>query len=142
MNSNPISSMTQPDRAPASGLAEVLPKGDRELAGLARLDAVLKLIEQSLSAGKVEGLPEICREAASIANDMSSLYAQSPLLASLAEDGERRKTLLSEIRRKHGFCVAVLRRWRRMLALRREVLNLAGEQVTYTPILMAAAELR
>jgi hypothetical protein len=147
MTSNLISSMTRLDESSAPRLQGSSPPAElaaarSEVACLARLDAVLKAMEQLLSAGKAEELPEVCGEAASIARAMSNLYSQSPLVGSLAEDAEQRKTLLAEIRRKRAFCSAVLRRWRRRVALQREVLSMAGEPATYTPTLLPATELR
>jgi hypothetical protein len=147
MNSNLITSMTPLSGAPTVNLpgvpssAKAATDGS-ELACLARLTAVLGTIEQLLAQGKAEELPEICREAAGVAHEISSLYLQLPLLGSLVEDGERRKTLLAEIRRQQAFCVAVLRRWRRILVWRREVFRMAGEPVTYTPNFVSTTEPR
>ena len=134
MNSNLINSTT-----PLSGTS---PRDASELADLSRLDSALMAVTELLTAGKAEALPERSQEAASIARALSALYAQSPLPGALPEDVGRRKLLLLELRRKQMLCAALLRRWRRMQALRREVLRITGEPATYTAAGPASTELR
>ena len=144
MNNHPISSMTRPEVTPNldSGAellsAEPAAEGS-ELALLARLNAVLRSLEHLLSTGEPEQMPQLCREAASISQGLTSFYAQS-LIGSLAQDDERRKTALRELRRRHALCGALLRRCRRILAFREQALRIFGEPVTYTPALLATSE--
>ncbi len=146
MNNNPISSMTRLDAAidldpRAMALSADLAADGSELAQLVRLGAVLKSLEQLLAAGKAEETPQVCREAVAIAQELSNLYSQS-LIGSLIQDAERRKTALREVRRGHALCGALLRRWRRTVALRRQALNMFGESGTYTPVLIPVPELK
>ena len=143
MTSNLISSMTPLNRPPASGhpgsdAGARLAVEESELAWLARLDALLKAMGDWLSAGNAAELPDISREVALIAQRLSILYSQSPLLASLAEDAERRKRLLAELRQRQRLCAALLRRWHRRLMLQREVVRMAGETATYAAAVLPA----
>ena len=144
MNSNPISSMTRLDSAPGPDPQAISPGAELvnagpEMAQLVRLHAVLQNLAQLLSAGKPEAVPELCREVSAIAHELSTLYSLS-LIGTLAEDSERRKTSLQEIRRGHALCGALLRRWRRLLAFRMQAFQ--AEAVTYTPALMGTSELK
>jgi hypothetical protein len=137
-SSNPISSMTRLSGTPATDMEDMSsrerpPVDASALACLARLDAVLKSMEQLLAEGKAEELPEASHRAASIAHEMSMLYSQSPLLLGmLAVDAKQQLRLMFEIRRKAAFCMALLRRWRRAISLRERLLSMAAEPVTYT----------
>ena len=140
MTSNPISSMTRldalPDPDPAAlGLGADSVLEGSGLAHLARLSAALASLEQLLSAGKAEEVPQVCLEVTLLAQELATVYSQS-LIGSLVQYPEQRKAALRQIRRSHALCGALLRRWRRSLALRRQALDLYSESGTYAPTLV------
>jgi hypothetical protein len=48
------------------------------------------------------------------------------------EAQQQRQRLLAELRQQRAFCSAMLRRWRRSIRLRQQLLDLANEPVIYT----------
>ena len=146
MTNNLISSMTRLDALAHLDSQVVALSADSaadssELAQLARLNAVLASLEQLLSAAKTEDLPQVCREVTLLAHELSTIYSQS-VIGSLVQDAEQRRTTLRQIRRRLAFCGAVLRRWRRVVSLRRQALDFCTESATYAPALVPVAELK
>ncbi len=104
---------------------------DRELVLLETLKELLTVAMHSLSGGEAGSLTETSRQISSTANDLMTLANQAGNLPATPEDQQQRRKLLAELSQQRSYCRAMLRRWRRSLLLRRQLLALHGEPDTY-----------
>jgi hypothetical protein len=115
-----------------TGAIPVPPGPDQELFLLETLKSLLDGAIDSLSGGDAESLLEMSRQITSTAQQLLALCLQGGHLSLTAEAQQRRRKLLAELTQQRAFCRAMLRRWRRSLALRQQLLALHSEPVAYT----------
>jgi hypothetical protein len=108
------------------------PQIDQELVLLETLKELLTAAMRSLSGGEAGNLMETSRQIRSTASDLMSLASDLAHLPSTAEEEQQRRKLLAELSQQRAFCRAMLRRWRRSLLLRRQLLALHGEPEGYS----------
>jgi uncharacterized membrane protein YccC len=104
---------------------------DDELVLLETLKELLTAAMRSLSGGEAGSLMETSRQISSTANNLMSLANQVGNLPSTAEEQQRRGKLLAELSQQRSFCRSMLRRWRRSVLLRRQLLALQSEPDNY-----------
>ncbi len=105
---------------------------DKEVVLLETLKELLTAAVRSLSGGEASSLVETSRQISSTANDLMTLANQVGNLPLTPEEQRRRGKLLAELSQQRSFCRSMLRRWRRSLLLRRQLLALQGEPDTYS----------
>ncbi len=105
---------------------------DQELVLLETLKALLETAIRSLSGGEAGALMEVSRQIRSTADEVMALSLHLGRLPGTPEAQQQRRKLLEELGRQRAFCRAMLRRWRRSLVLRRQLLCLQAEPVPYT----------
>ncbi len=121
-----------------TGAAAALPSPiDRELVLLETLRSLLQTAIGSLSAGEGGILLEVSQHIRSTAEEVTSLSAQLGHLPATPQAQQERSRLLAELGQQRAFCGAMLRRWRRSLVLRRQLLGLGAEPAPYTESLQA-----
>lgn len=122
----------------ATGSTAVPPCPDQELFLLETLKSLLDGAIHSLSGGDAESLLEMSRQITSTAQQLLALCLQGGHLSLAAEAQQRRRKLLAELTQQRAFCRAMLRRWRRSVALRQQLLAMQSEPVAYTASWMEA----
>ncbi len=111
---------------------------DQELALLETLKSLLETAIHSLTGGEVGALLEVSQQIRSTADEAMALSLQLGHLPGTPEAQQQRRKLLAELSQQRAFCRAMLRRWRRSLVLRRQLLGLQAEPVPYTESLDAS----
>lgn len=112
-----------------------VPTEVQEMVLLETLRTLLTAAIRSLSRGEPANLVDVSRDINAIAGDVMAAslnLSRSPLTP---EAQQQRQKLLAELRRQRSFCHAMLRRWRRSILLRQQLLDLATEPATYTEAL-------
>ena len=109
-----------------------VPHEFQELVVLETLKALLTVAIRSLSRGEPANLAEVSRRINATADEVMSTSLNLGRLPLTPETQQRRRKLLAELRQQSSFCRAMLRRWRRSILLRQQLLDLAIEPVTYT----------
>jgi hypothetical protein len=99
---------------------------------LETLKSLLETAIRSLSGGEAGALIEVSRQIRSTADEVMALSLQLGHLPWTPEAQQERRKLLEELGQQRAFCRAMLRRWRRSLVLRRQLLGLQAEPVPYT----------
>jgi len=117
-----------------------LSAAEQELALLQAVKSLLEGIVRSLRSGEAGPLVEASREINSTAQDLLALWLQLGCIPWTPEAQQERRRLLREIGRQRTFCRAMLRRWRRSIALRRQLLEIAEPEL-YTEALAGKMEL-
>jgi hypothetical protein len=125
---------------PAANL-NLLSPAEQELALLQTVKSMLDAVAQSLRDGEAEPLVKVSREINSPAQDLMALWMQLGHIPCTPEAQSQRRKLLAEIGRQRTFCRAMLRRWRRSITLRRQLLGLRDEPGLYTEALAREMEL-
>lgn len=115
----------------ASVNSSLPPQLDQELVLLETLKELLTSAIRCLSGGEAGSLVETSRQISATAGDLMALAGQLGHLPLTAEEQQRRRKLLAELSQQRSFCRAMLRRWRRSLLLRRELLAVQTEPETY-----------
>jgi len=120
--------------ATTSGNSENAPAApiDHQLFLLETLKLLLDGAVRCLSGGDALPLLEMSRQISSTAQELVALCLQLAHFPVAAEAHQRRRKLLVEVGQQRAFCRAMLRRWRRSIALRQQLLALGGEPVPYT----------
>ena len=106
---------------------------DQELLLLETLKELLTVAMRSLSGGEAGNLMEASRHISSTADDLMALARH--LLGHLPltpDEQQQRRKLLAELGQQRSFCRTMLRRWRRPIFLRQQLLALPSEPETYT----------
>ena len=104
----------------------------QELVLLETLKSLLETAINSLSGGEPGTLLEVSQQIRSTAEEVMALSLQLGHLPGTAEAQQQRRKLLGELGRQRAFCRAMLRRWRRSLVLREQLLGLRADPVPYT----------
>ncbi len=110
---------------------------DPELVLLETLQSLLDTAMHSLSSGEAGILIEASRQIRSTADEVIALSLQVGHLPSNPEAQSQRQKLLAELGQQRAFCRAMLRRWRRSLVLRQQLLGLQAEPLPYTESLQS-----
>ncbi|MGD0929835.1 MAG: hypothetical protein ABR902_04205 [Candidatus Korobacteraceae bacterium] len=105
---------------------------DKQLVLLETLKSLLDEATRSLSGGEALPLLEVSRQINLTAQELSAFCLQVGCLPWTAEAQQRRRKLLSELSQQRAFCRAMLRRWRRSIVLRQQLLGLQDEPGPYT----------
>jgi len=115
-------------RVETAGGAAV-PSPGQELVLLENVQSLLAAAMRSLASGDAPGLLEASSAITSAAGQLNQLFAGVPWTGAAPA---RRRTALADLRGQCAFCRAMLRRWRRAIGLRQQLLGLRGEAVPYT----------
>jgi hypothetical protein len=110
---------------------------DQELVLFETLNSLLETAMRSLSSGEAGTLMEASRQIRLTADEVMELSAQLGRLPRTPAVQQERRKLLAELGQQQAFCRAMLRRWRRSLALRQQLLGLRAEPLPYTESLEA-----
>jgi len=105
---------------------------DQELVLLETLKSLLDEAMRSLSGGEALPLLEVSRQISVTAQGLTAFSLQMGCLPWTAEAQQHRRKLLAELSQQRAFCRAMLRRWRRSIVLRQQLLGLQDEPVPYT----------
>jgi hypothetical protein len=128
--------------SPHEVLNQLSPAFDRERSLLESLRSLLDQAALSLNDGEALSLMATSQQIHAAAGELSVLSLHLARLPLSPERQRERRHLLTEIAQRSAFCRAVLRRWRRSLALRQQLLQLrTGQPFLYTDSLRAAQEL-
>lgn len=103
-----------------------------ELALLDTLNGLLAVAIQLLSRGEPENVVELSRQINATADEIMATSLNLSRLPVIPEAQLQRQRLLAELRQQSAFCRAMLRRWRRSIRLRQQLLGLATGLVIYT----------
>ena len=104
----------------------------QELVLLETLRALLTAAIQALSRGEAGSLAEVSRQVKRTAENIMATSLTLGHFPLTPEARQRRQKLLAELRQQRSFCRAMLRRWRRSILLRRQLLDLATEPTIYS----------
>jgi hypothetical protein len=113
-----------------SASVPVLPEV-QELVLLETLKALLTAAIRALSRGEPAGLAEVSRDIHTTAADVLATSLNLGRFPLTPEAQRQRQKLLAEMRQQRAFCRAMLRRWRRSILLRRQLLDLATGPAIY-----------
>lgn len=105
---------------------------EQELILLETLKSLLDGAGLYLSGGDALPLLEVSQQISSAAQALLACSVQPCRSPATPEAQEKRRQLLVELGQQRSFCRAMLRRWRRSLALRRQLLDIDSEPVPYT----------
>jgi len=110
---------------------------EQELVLLETMKALLEVAMRALSGGEALPLLEVSRQIGLTAQELTAFSLQMGRLPWTPEAQQQRRKLLLELSQQRAFCRAMLRRWRRSIALRQQLLGLQTEPVPYTESLPA-----
>ena len=119
---------------PVSGLSDV--------EWLDHLREVLQAALESLNRGDPEVLITSSWQIALQLQQSAAPSFEWARMPISSEAQRRRRELLGELREQSAFCRAMLRRWRRSILLRKQLLALEGEPAFYTEAVGGEAPLR
>lgn len=105
---------------------------DQELVLLETMKTLLESAARSLAEGEALPLLEVSRHIGQTAQQLSEFSQCMGALPWSEEAQQQRRKLLAELCQQRAFCRAMLRRWRRSLALRQQLLRLQSEPLPYT----------
>ncbi len=108
---------------------------DREFILLETLKSLLDVAMRSLGGGEALPLLEVSRQINLTAQELTAFSLQIGRMPLTPEAQQRRRKLLAELSQQRAFCRAMLRRWRRSIAMRQQLLALRSEPVPYTECL-------
>ena len=118
-------------------VAPCLSPMDQELVLLETMKTLLDSATRSLAHGEALPLLETSRQIAQTAQEITAFCLQMGPQPWSEEAQRHRRKLLADLGQQRAFCRAMLRRWRRSLALRQQLLRLQTEPVPYTDSLNA-----
>jgi hypothetical protein len=104
----------------------------RELLLLESLRSLLAATTGSLCSGDALPLLETSRQIHCVTGELIALSVQLSRTCSSSDQQQQRRKLILELGQQRAFCRAMLRRWRRSIALRSQLLDMRGEPVPYT----------
>jgi hypothetical protein len=125
--------------AAANGVTAAPAPTAQELVLLETLKSLLDEAVRSLSGGEALPLLEVSRQINLTAQQITALALHMGCLPWTAEAQQQRRKLLAELNQQRAFCRAMLRRWRRSIILRQQLLGLRHEPVPYTESLTVAS---
>jgi hypothetical protein len=115
----------------SSAISLTLPAAEQEFQLLQNLDALLVTVTQSLGCGEPQTVPEISGLISLTARELTALSRQVACCPENAEAQVKRRQLLLDIRKQAAFCRAILRRWRRSIMVRQQLLEMRSEPLAY-----------
>ena len=107
----------------------------QEVVLLETLKELLTAAIRSLSRGESAELAELSRSISSTADEATAIELNLCRLPLNPAAQQQRQKLLAELRQQRSFCRAMLRRWRRSIVLRQQLLDLATGTATYSEAL-------
>jgi hypothetical protein len=107
----------------------------QELVLLEILKELLTATIRSLSRGEPAELAELSSSISANAEEVAATESDLRRLPLTPAAQRQRRKLLAELRQQRSFCQAMLRRWRRSILLRRQLLDLATGTATYSEAL-------
>ena len=105
---------------------------DQELVLLETMKTLLETAMRSLAGGEALPLLEVSRHIVQTAQELTEFSLRMGALPWSEEAQQQRRKLLAELCQQRAFCRAMLRRWRRSIALRQQLLRLQSEPLPYT----------
>lgn len=105
-----------------------------------RLKELLDLAAQLLASGDAERLPDICKQITLEVQGLATSNTFRPDLQLNRNVADRAKMLL-EMNRQLCFCRAMLRRWKRSLVLRQQLLVMRNQAEYYIPHIASGLEI-
>jgi hypothetical protein len=148
MSSSSIGSMTMlrtaqsPLASSVCPSAESLPISGPVLEDLSRLSLLLEKLTQSLASGNAGEVPQVCEQVILLANQVTGVCLQGLTLSRTEIDALPRRKLLEQMRRKSVLCSAMLRRWRRRMAVQQQSMRMDAELKLYTETLTGGVDAR
>jgi len=119
--------------APGAGLPNAgLSPTEQELVLLETMKTLLETAARSLAGGEAMPLLEVSRHIGQTAEELTAFSLRMGALPWTEEAQQQRRKLLAELCQQRAFCRAMLRRWRRSIALRQQLLRLQSEPGSYT----------
>jgi hypothetical protein len=115
----------------ASASVPVLPEV-QELVLLETLKALLTTAIRALSRAEPGALAEVSHDINTTAADILATSLNLGRFPLTPEAQRQRQKLLAEMRQQRSFCCAMLRRWRRSILLRQQLLDLATVPAIYS----------
>jgi hypothetical protein len=112
-----------------------VPTEIQELVLLETLSTLLRAAIRSLSRGEPANLVDVSRDINAAASEVIATTLNFSRLPLTPVAQQQRQRLLAELRQQRSFCRAMLRRWRRSILLRRQLLDLATGPATYSEAL-------
>ena len=113
----------------------LFPPEAQEVVLLETLKELLTATIRSLSRGESAELAELGRSISTTADEVTATELTLCRLPLTAAAQQQRQKLLAELRQQRSFCRAMLRRWRRSIVLRQQLLDLATGTATYSEAL-------
>jgi len=110
----------------------LVPPEDQELVLLETLKALLSGAIRALSCGEPASLAQVSRDISAASADILAVSLKLDRFPMSPEAQQHLQKLLTELRRQRCFCRAMLRRWRRSILLRQQLLDLATAPIIYT----------
>jgi hypothetical protein len=121
-----------------SGVSAAPPAADQQLSALQAVCALLNRAAEALKEGDARVLSDVGPGLAATADGVGSLWLQAGI-AGMAPGAEaERRRLLISIAEQRRFCKSMLRRWRRFIVLRQQVLGLQPNPFSYGETLCAS----
>jgi len=117
---------------PRTAPVSASPSVDQGLLLLETLKTLLDGAICSLGGGNAQSLLEMSRQIKYTVEQLLTFCLQGGTLGTTPEAQQRRRKLLTELTQQRAFCRTMLRRWRRSIALRRQLLALQDQAVPYT----------
>ena len=108
------------------------PSEVQEVVLLETLKELLTATIRSLSRGESAELAELSHSISATADDVAATELNLCRLPLTPAAQQQRQKLLAELRQQRSFCRAMLRRWRRSILLRQQLLDLATEPAIYS----------
>lgn len=111
------------------------PTVDEEVFLLETLKTLLDGAICSLGGGNAQSLLEMSRQIKCTVEQLLAFCLQGGAAGATPQAQHRRRKLLAELAQQRAFCRAMLRRWHRSIALRRQLLALQDQPAPYTECL-------
>jgi hypothetical protein len=124
--------------APGDTASAPLSPNEQELVLLETMKSLLESAMHALSGGEALPLLEVSRQIGVTAQELTAFSLQIAGLPWTPEAQQQRRKLLAELSQQRAFCRAMLRRWRRSIALREQLLRLQTEPEPYTETLQSS----
>jgi hypothetical protein len=115
----------------SSAISASFPAAERELELLESLKVLLAAAMDSLGQGDAQTVPDISQQISLTAQELAALSLQISRLPQGVEAQLKRKEFLLEVRQQSAFCRAILRRWRRSIILRQQLLEMRTQSMSY-----------
>jgi len=109
-----------------------VPNAAQEVVLLETLKTLLTEAIRAFTRWDPANLAEVSGAINATASDVMAASLNLACASLTPEAQLQRRTLLAELRQQHVFFQAMLRRWRRSILLRQQLLDLAQEPATYT----------